>query len=118
MIRYNIRHQFPYTLFRPSNHVEQWYVCQARLYSEKKSSLAKLSVKPLLQQRIQKLIAELCDKLHIEQCLALGKELFVKRFLTAAEKITHMDEVRRAQENVRRVKVKRDVIASLWSIYI
>uniref|UniRef100_A0A1A9UL11 Bromodomain associated domain-containing protein n=1 Tax=Glossina austeni TaxID=7395 RepID=A0A1A9UL11_GLOAU len=104
MIRYNIRHQFPYSQFRPSNHVEQWYVCQARLNTRKKSSHAKLGVKPLLQQRIQKLFAELCDKLPIEQCLAIGNELFVKRFLTAAEKITHMDEVRRAQENVRRVK--------------
>uniref|UniRef100_A0A1A9ZIK9 Coiled-coil domain-containing protein 51 n=1 Tax=Glossina pallidipes TaxID=7398 RepID=A0A1A9ZIK9_GLOPL len=112
-----LRHQV--AQFRPSNHVEQWYVCQARLNTEKKSSHAKLGVNPLLQQRIQKLFAKLCDKLHIEQCLAIGNELFVKRFLTAAEKITHMDEVRRAQENVRRVKLymnEKDLLATITKV--
>uniref|UniRef100_A0A1B0BHG5 Bromodomain associated domain-containing protein n=1 Tax=Glossina palpalis gambiensis TaxID=67801 RepID=A0A1B0BHG5_9MUSC len=104
MIRYNIGHQFPYKQFRPTNRAKQWYVCQTRLNTEKKFPHATLGVKPLFQQRLQKLYADIDEKLRIEQYLAIGNEIFVKRVLAAAEKITHKDEVRRAQENVRRVK--------------
>uniref|UniRef100_A0A1B0C457 Bromodomain associated domain-containing protein n=1 Tax=Glossina palpalis gambiensis TaxID=67801 RepID=A0A1B0C457_9MUSC len=119
MIRYNIGHQFPYKQFRPTNRVKQWYVCQTRLNTEKKFPHATLGVKPLFQQRLQKLYADIDEKLRIEQYLAIGNEIFVKRVLAAAEKITHKDEVRRAQENVRRVKLymnEKDLLATITKV--
>lgn len=106
---YSIRHQFPYSRFRLGC-VKQWHICQAGLTTEEKPAETPSNVKTRLQQTIQKLfpINDNLAYVHVERDGDIEKthyELFVRRVLANVEEITHMDEVRNAQQNVRLVKV-------------
>uniref|UniRef100_A0A1B0AEL1 Uncharacterized protein n=1 Tax=Glossina pallidipes TaxID=7398 RepID=A0A1B0AEL1_GLOPL len=109
MMAYSIRHQFSYSRFR-LGYVKQSHICQAGLTTEEKPAETPSNIKTRLQQRIQKLFPTMNDNLayvHVERDGDIEKthyELFVRRVLANVEEITHMDEVRSAQQNVRLIK--------------
>ncbi|KAL9923904.1 mitochondrial potassium channel-like [Glossina fuscipes fuscipes] len=109
MTAYKIRLQFPVSRFRLGC-VKQWHICHAGLTTEEKSAETPSNIKTRLQQRVQKLFPTLNDNLayvHVERDGDIEKthyELFVRRILANIEEVTHMDEVRKAQQNVRQVK--------------